>query len=113
MSAAVTSGLITVANNAESMAVSITYDAGFYQRVAAITTETAFAVCRENDGGADVNGHVNRASRALQWFTQSTTASAQQAIAQAVASDNLTNESSTSQEIADRIAFLWDTLSGN
>ena len=113
MSTPITSGLITVSNGAEATAVAIAFDPAFYQRVAAIATETAIAVCREQDGGSTIAGHAARASRALQWFGQCSTPSQQIAMAMAVAADNTTNESSTSQTIANRLAAIWDTLSGN
>jgi hypothetical protein len=109
----VTSGLITISNGAEAISVDIVYDSTFYQRVAAIATSTAFAVCREEDGGANIAGHPSRETRALQWFSQCSTSTWQIAMAMAVTQRNTINETSTSQEIADELAFLWDTLSGN
>jgi hypothetical protein len=111
--APVTSGLITLSNNEEAISVAICYDAAFYQRVAAIATTTAYAVCREQDGGASIAGHSFRANRALQWLTQCSIMSSQIAMAIAVTAANTINETSTSQEIADELARIWDTLSGN
>jgi hypothetical protein len=109
----VTSGLITLSNDEETISVDIVYDSAFYQRVAAITTSFAIGVCREEDGGANIAGHAFRASRALQWFTQCSSPSSQIAMAMALTASNTINEDSTSQEIADELASIWDTLSGN
>jgi hypothetical protein len=113
MATPITSGLITISNEAEAISVAICYDPAFYQRVAAIATSTAYAVCREQDGGAEIAGHTFRASRALQWFTQSSSMASQIAMAMAVTQGNTITEASTSQAIADELAAIWDTLSGN
>jgi hypothetical protein len=109
MSAAATSGVITVSDASEAFAVTYSYHPGFYQRCAHLMTMTCLAVCAESTA---TDNHASRKSRALQWLSNCNDPGAQIALAMAVLADLSISFSSTSQQIADRIASIFDKLSG-
>jgi hypothetical protein len=109
MSAPVTSGLVSIDNGAESSPVSSAYYGYWYQRVGQIMVTVCLAVLAEDPA---TDGHITRAGYARQYLATCHDQGRQIAITMMVMADGSITVSSTSQQIADRLASIFSPIAG-